>query len=70
MTKWKPKAGEEYAIPEISRGYPSWECYVWNGTLRDEHRYEGGIVCRGAGYALKLAQKMLFVAKKEAQGNG
>lgn len=67
MTKWKPEFGDEYAIPEISRGYPSWEDFVWNGTLRDESRYEGGIVCRGAGEALKLAEKMLAVAKKERE---
>ena len=66
-TKWMPKNGEEYVIPEISRGYPSWEDFVWNGTLRDKLRYESGIVCRGAGEALKLAEKMLAVAKKESE---
>lgn len=66
-TKWMPKNGEEYVVPEISRGYPSWEDFVWNGTLRDELRYESGIVCRGAGEALKLAKKMLAVAKKESE---
>ena len=66
-TKWMPKNGEEYVVPEISRGYPSWEDFVWNGTLRDELRCESGIVCRGAGEALKLAKKMLAVAKKESE---
>lgn len=66
---WIPEVGEEYAIPDISRGYPSWEAFVWNDTLRDESRYEGGIVCKDAGKALELAQKILAVAKEREQND-
>lgn len=69
MSKWKPKVGEVYFILEIKGGYPSWEDYIWRDTPRDESRYEGGIVRRCAEDTLELARKMLFVAKKEAQGN-
>ena len=68
--KWKPEIGEGYFVPEIGRGYSSWEDYVWNDTPRHMARYESGIVCRNAGEALKLAEKMLAVAMEYMEAKG
>ena len=68
--KWKPEIGEGYFIPDIHRGYPPWEDFAWNDSIRHMARYESGIVCRNAGEALKLAEKMLAVAREYMEAKG
>lgn len=62
---WKPQEGEKYYVPRIAiRPYDRHYYYYWDNSGVDIKRYDMGIVCKTPEEAIKLANKMLAVAKE------
>lgn len=63
---WKPQDGEQYYIPRITMKQEyMFNVYHWNDNNDDKEYYRMGIVCKTSAEAIKLAKKMLAVAKKD-----
>lgn len=65
---WKPQEGEKYYVPRIAiRPYDRHYYYYWDNSGVDIKRYDMGIVCKTPEEAIKLANKMLAVAKESRE---
>lgn len=63
---WKPQDGKQYYIPRINaRQEHMFNVYCWDDNDDDKEYYRMGIVCKTPAEAIKLAKKMLAVAKKD-----
>lgn len=65
---WKPRKGEKYYIPYISTQQKGMHVtYYWNNDHIDIEHYRMGLVCKTSAEAIKLAKKMLAVAKESRE---
>lgn len=65
---WKPQDGKQYYTPRITvYSENMYDIYCWDGDDYDKERYHMGIVCKTPAEAIKLAQKMLAVAKESRE---
>lgn len=63
---WKPQDGKQYYTPRITvYSENMYDIYCWDGDDYDKERYRMGLVCKTSAEAIKLAKKMLAVAKKD-----
>ena len=58
-----PRKEEYYYVPDINAG-DKYFCCIWYGNEVDMERYHAGLVCRTKNEAVKLAQRMLKLAKE------
>ena len=65
---WKPQEDKQYYIPRIT-AQPEYmfDVYCWDDNDYDKAYYRMGLVCKTATEAIKLAQKMLAVAKESRE---
>ena len=65
---WKPQDGKQYYTPHITLYSENmYDIYCWDGNDYDKERYRMGLVCKTSAEAIKLAQKMLAVAKESRE---
>ena len=65
---WKPQDGKQYCTPRITvYSENMYDIYLWDGDDYDKERYRMGIVCKTSAEAIKLAKKMLAVAKESRE---
>ena len=65
---WKPQDGKQYYTPHITvYSENMYDIYCWDGDAYDKERYRMGIVCKTSAEAIKLAKKMLAVAKESRE---
>lgn len=65
---WKPQDGKQYYIPRITvYSENMYDIYLWDGDDYDKERYRMGLVCKTSAEAIKLAKKMLAVAKESRE---
>ena len=65
---WKPQDGKQYCTPRITvYSENMYDIYCWDGNDYDKERYRMGLVCKTSAEAIKLAQKMLAVAKESRE---
>ena len=65
---WKPQDGKQYCTPRITvYSENMYDIYCWDGDAYDKERYRMGIVCKTPAEAIKLAKKMLAVAKESRE---
>lgn len=65
---WKPQEDKQYYIPRITvYSENMYDIYCWDGDDYDKERYRMGIVCKTSAEAIKLAKKMLAVAKESRE---
>lgn len=65
---WKPQDGKQYYTPHITvYSENMYDIYCWNGNDYDKERYHMGLVCKTSAEAIKLAKKMLAVAKESRE---
>lgn len=65
---WKPQDGKQYYTPRITvYSENMYNIYCWDGDVYDKERYRMGIVCKTSAEAIKLAKKMLAVAKESRE---
>lgn len=60
---WKPAIGTEYYVPSITLA-KKYDIRKWYSIEDNERHYNLGIVCKTRYEAIKLANKMLAVAKE------
>ena len=66
---WKPQDGKQYYIPRITvYSENMYDIHCWDGDDYDKERYHMGLVCKTSAEAIKLAKKMLAVAKESKIG--
>ena len=65
---WKPQDGKQYYTPRITVSSENmYDIYCWDGDDYDKERYHMGLVCNTSAEAIKLAKKMLAVAKESRE---
>ena len=65
---WKPQDGKQYYIPRITvYSENMYDIFCWDGDDYDKERYHMGLVCKTSAEAIKLAKKMLAVAKESRE---
>ena len=65
---WKPQDGKQYYTPHITvYSENMYDIYCWDGNDYDKERYRMGLVCKTSAEAIKLAKKMLAVAKESRE---
>ena len=65
---WKPQNDEQYYTPRITvYSENMYDIYCWDGDDYDKERYHMGLVCKTSAEAIKLAKKMLAVAKESRE---
>lgn len=65
---WKPQDGKKYYIPRITvYSENMYDIFCWDGDDYDKERYHMGLVCKTSAEAIKLAKKMLAVAKESRE---
>ena len=65
---WKPQDDKQYYTPRIAvYSENMYDIYLWDGDDYDKERYRMGIVCKTSTEAIKLAKKMLAVAKESRE---
>lgn len=61
---WKPMDGEVYYFPDVSLGRPHADEDEWGDDVRDNIRYEAGMVCETEKEAREKSKKMLAILKE------
>lgn len=64
---WKPQDGKQYYTPRITvYSENMYDIFCWDSDY-DKERYRMGLVCKTSAEAIKLAKKMLAVAKESRE---
>lgn len=65
---WKPQKGKQYYIPCIATQFENmFDICYWDDNDCDKERYRMGLICKTSAEAIKLAKKMLAVAKESRE---
>ena len=65
---WKPQKGKQYYIPCIATQFENmFDICYWDDNDCDKERYRMRLICKTSAEAIKLAKKMLAVAKESRE---